>query len=228
MKITYLHHSGFLAELEACCLVFDYFDKGLTRLPDKPVLVFASHAHRDHYDPGVFRFTEGREVTAVLSKDIPKRRWPAGIEVISVSAHRDYALPFGIALTTLQSTDAGVAFYLRTPEGCVYHAGDLNEWVWAGESEQYNKQMTGNYRHEIDLLRGQRMDCAFVPLDPRQESDYARGLLYVLKTLSPKAVFPMHYWGRPEIIDRFLREYPQYGDYVNYTEQYKEGSPYEL
>ena len=228
MKITYLHHSGFLAELEACCLVFDYFDKGLTRLPDKPVLVFASHAHRDHYDPGVFRFTEGREVTAVLSKDIPKRRWPAGIEVLSVSAHRDYALPFGIALTTLQSTDAGVAFYLRTPEGCVYHAGDLNEWVWAGESEQYNKQMTGNYRHEIDLLRGQRMDCAFVPLDPRQEADYARGLLYVLRTLAPKAVFPMHYWGRPEIIDRFLREYPQYGDYVNYTEQYKEGSPYEL
>ena len=228
MKITYLHHSGFLAELEACCLVFDYFDKGLTRLPDKPVLMFASHAHRDHYDPGVFQLVEGREVTAVLSKDIPKRRWPAGIEVLSVSAHRDYALPHGIALTTLQSTDAGVAFYLRTPEGCVYHAGDLNEWVWAGESEQYNKQMAGNYRHELDLLRGRPVDCAFVPLDPRQEDDYARGLLYVLKALAPKTVFPMHYWGRPEIIGRFLREYPQYADQVNDTEQYKEGNPYEL
>ena len=228
MRITYLHHSGFLVELEACCLIFDYFEKGLTRLPDKPVVVFASHAHHDHDDPGVFQFVEGREVTAVLSKDVPKRRWPAGIEVLSVSAHRDYALPHGIALTTLQSTDAGVAFYLRTPEGCVYHAGDLNEWVWAGESEQYNKQMAGNYRHELDLLRGQPVDCAFVPLDPRQEDDYARGLLYALKTLAPKAVFPMHYWGRPEIIRRFLREYPQYADQVNDTEQYKEGNPYEL
>ena len=228
MRITYLHHSGFLVELEACCLIFDYFEKGLTRLPDKPVVVFASHAHHDHYDPGVFQLVEGREVTAVLSKDIPKRRWPAGIEVLSVSAHRDYALPHGIALTTLQSTDAGVAFYLRTPEGCVYHAGDLNEWVWAGESEQYNKQMAGNYRHELDLLRGRPVDCAFVPLDPRQEDDYARGLLYALKTLAPKAVFPMHYWGRPEIIRRFLREYPQYADQVNDTEQYKEGNPYEL
>ena len=228
MRITYLHHSGFLVELEACCLIFDYFEKGLTQLPDKPVLVFASHAHRDHYDPGVFQLVEGREVTAVLSKDIPKRRWPAGIEVLSVSAHRDYALPQGLALTTLQSTDAGVAFYLRTPEGCVYHAGDLNEWVWAGESEQYNKQMAGNYRHELDLLRGRPVDCAFVPLDPRQEDDYARGLLYALKTLAPKAVFPMHYWGRPEIIGRFLREFPQYKDQVNDTEQYKEGNPYEL
>ena len=78
------------------------------------------------------------------------------------------------------------------------------------------------------LLRGQPVDCAFVPLDPRQEDDYARGLLYALKALAPKTVFPMHYWGRPEIIGRFLREYPQYEDYVNYTEQYKEGNPYEL
>ena len=228
MKITYLHHSGFLVELETCCLIFDYFEKGLTRLPDKPVIVFASHAHHDHYDPGVFRIAEGRDVTAVLSKDIPARRRPREIEVLPVSARRDYALPFGIRLTTLLSTDAGVAFCLHTPEGCVYHAGDLNEWVWAGESAHYNRQMTGNYRHEIDLLTGTPIDCAFVPLDPRQEDDYARGLLYVLKTLAPKTVFPMHYWETPEIIDRFLREYPQYKDYVNYTERFKEGNPYEI
>ncbi len=228
MKITYLHHSGFLVELADCCLVFDYFEKGLTHLPDKPVLVFASHAHRDHYDPDVFRLAAGHEITAILSKDIPRRLWPEGIDVISVHAHRAYDLPHGIRLTTLQSTDAGVAFYLQTPEGCIYHAGDLNEWVWAGEPEQYNKQMTGNYRHELDLLRGKRVDCAFVPLDPRQEADYARGLLYVLTALAPKAVFPMHYWQRPEIIAQFLREYPQYTDYVNYTERYKEGNPYEL
>ncbi len=227
MKITYLHHSGFLAELDCCCLVFDYFNKGLTRLPDKPVLIFASHAHHDHYDPGIFRFVRpDQSVTAILSRDI--RRLPAGMEVLRVSPGRDYDLPFGIRLTTLRSTDAGVAFYLKTPEGCIYHAGDLNEWVWAGESEQYNKQMIGSYRHEIDKLHGLPVDCAFVPLDPRQEDDYARGLLYVLRVLAPKHVFPMHYWGKPEIIDRFLREYPQYQDYVNCTEHYQEGNAYEL
>ena len=226
MKITYLHHSGFLVELSDCCLIFDYYEKGLTRLPDKPVLVFASHAHRDHYDPAVFALV--RPALAILSKDIPKRRWPEGVEVLSVSAVRDYALPFGIHLKTLRSTDAGVAFYLETPEGCIYHAGDLNEWVWAGEPEQYNRQMIGNYRHEIDRLRGLPVDCAFVPLDPRQEGDYARGLLYVLQTLAPKHVFPMHYWGKPGIIDRFLNEYPQYKNYVNCTECCKEGNAYEI
>ena len=227
MKITYLHHSGFLAELSDCCLVFDYFQKGLTRLPDKPALIFVSHAHHDHYDPSVFRFVRGgRDTLAVLSRDI--RRMPDGIEVLRVAAERDYDLPHGIRLKTLRSTDAGVAFYLETAEGCIYHAGDLNEWVWAGESEQYNKQMIGSYRHEIDKLRGLPVDCAFVPLDPRQESDYARGLLYVLKTLAPKHVFPMHYWEKPEIIDRFLSEYPQYKDFVNCTEHYKEGTSYEL
>ena len=227
MKITYLHHSGFLVELSDCCLVFDYFETGLTRLPDKPVLIFASHAHHDHYDPGVFRFVrEGQQAVAVLSKDV--RRTPQGVEVFRVAAGRDYDLPHGIRLHTLQSTDEGVAFYLQTAEGCIYHAGDLNEWVWAGEPEQYNKQMIGAYRHEIDSLRGLRVDVAFVPLDPRQEDDYARGLLYVLKTLAPKHAFPMHYWRKPEIIDRFLSEYPQYEDYVNYTERYKEGAAYEL
>ena len=226
MKITYLHHSGFLVELSDCCLIFDYFEKGLTRPPDKPTLVFISHAHHDHCDPAIFSLV--RPALAVLSKDVPKRRRPEGVDVLSVAADRDYDLPFGIRLKTLRSTDAGVAFYLETPEGCIYHAGDLNEWVWAGEPEQYNKQMIGAYRHEIDKLRGLPVDCAFVPLDPRQEADYARGLTYALKTLAPRHVFPMHYWGKPEIIDRFLREYPQYKDYVNYTEQYKEGSPYEL
>ena len=225
MKITYLHHSGFLVELSDCCLVFDYFESGLTRLPDKPALVFASHAHHDHYDPGIFSLV--RPALAVLSKDIRRHRWPAGIEVLSVAADRMYALPHGIQLRTLRSTDEGVAFYLETPEGCIYHAGDLNEWVWAGEPEQYNAQMTGNYRREIEKLRGLPVDIAFVPLDPRQGDDYALGLLYVLKTLAPRHVFPMHYWGKPEIIDRFLREYPQYKDYVNFTERFKEGAPYE-
>ena len=224
MTITYAHHSGFLVELSDCCLIFDYYEKGLTRLPDKPALVFASHAHRDHYDPAVFALV--RPEIAILSKDI--RRRPEGVEVLPVSADRDYELPHGIRLKTLRSTDAGVAFYLHTPEGTVYHAGDLNDWVWAGEPEQYNRQMTGNYRHEIDKLRGLPVDCAFVPLDPRQEANYARGLLYVLKALATKHVFPMHYWGKPEIIDRFLRDYPQYADYVNYTERFKEGASYEL
>lgn len=227
MRVTYLNHSGFLVELDECCLIFDYFEKGLTRRPDKPALIFASHAHHDHYDPLVFRLIPDA-AAAVLSKDIPKRRRPENIPVIPVAPEQDYELPFGLKLRTLRSTDAGVAFCLRTPEGVIYHAGDLNEWVWAGEPDSFNAGMITDYRRQIDTLAGLAPDCAFVPLDPRQEADYARGMLYVLERLSPKHVFPMHYWGKPGVIDRFLREYPQYRGCVIQTERHKEGNAYEI
>ena len=208
MRITYLHHSGFLVELEACCLIFDYFAKGLTRLPDKPVVVFASHAHHDHYDPGVFQFVEGREVTAVLSKDIPKRRWPAGIEVLSVSAHRDYALPHGIALTTLQSTDAGVAFYLRTPEGCVYHAGDLNDWHWDDIDLPWNEAQKNGYMASLSAIAevvqedGKIPDAAFVPVDSRLGEFFWMGLDGFMQKVGAEHIFPMHLFGDKKVIDR--------------------------
>lgn len=146
------------------------------------------------------------------------------MEFLTVTLHQTYDLPFGGQLYTLHSTDQGVAFFIKCSEGCIYHAGDLNDWVWEGESEQYNKQMTGNYRHEInllkDMLEGTSLDAAFLPLDPRQGKDYYRGMLYFLQKISTKKVFPMHYWERPEIIQQFLQEYPVYKDIVENTEEF--------
>ena len=114
-----------------------------------------------------------------------------------------------------------MAFLVQCPEGNIYHAGDLNDWVWEEESEQYNKQMTGNYRHEIDLIQGEEIDLAFLPLDPRQGKDYARGILYFLKKVRVGKVFPMHYWEQPEVIKQFLSEYPEYREIIEYTEEYQ-------
>ena len=50
MKITYIHHSSFLVELESVYLLFDYTEgviPGLKR--EKPLLVLESHRHGDHY-----------------------------------------------------------------------------------------------------------------------------------------------------------------------------------
>ena len=74
--------------------------------------------------------------------------------------------------------------------------------------------MTAAYRKEIDLLAqtlGSRpIDIAFLVLDPRQEADYARGLTYFWDHIPAKTVYPMHFWDDPAIIEKFLREYPQY------------------
>ena len=50
MKITYIHHSSFMAELEHTALLFDYFEGDIPEIPeDKPLFVFASHRHGDHF-----------------------------------------------------------------------------------------------------------------------------------------------------------------------------------
>ena len=230
MQVTYIGHSGFLVEADACYYLFDYFQGEIPELKaDKPILVFSSHAHQDHYNPEVFRILRSmgmQQITAVLSKDISEKKYPVAgddLTCFKVTFYQTYELPCATTLRTLLSTDEGVAFLLQCPEGTIYHAGDLNDWVWEGEPEQYNRQMTGSYRHEIKLLKGYQskylnnlpIDIAFIPLDPRQEKDYAAGMLYFLKNINVSKVYPMHFWEQPEIIERFLREYPEYTNLIN-------------
>lgn len=214
MKTTYIYHSGFLVETAECYYLFDYYKGELPPLQThKPILVFSSHSHRDHYNPQIFELLKSigmEHITAILAKDISPRKYPTDVDVIKVTFHQTYELPCHTTLETLLSTDAGVAFIVHCPEGTIYHAGDLNDWVWEGETEQYNRQMTGSYRHEINLLKDKEIDIAFLPLDPRQETHYANGILYFLKKVNVKKVFPMHYWEKPEIITKFINEHPEY------------------
>ena len=230
MKITYIYHSGFLVETKECYYLFDYYKGSLPSLDaNKQILVFASHSHRDHYNKEVFSLLKNmgmKHVNAVLAKDISPKLYPDNVQIQKVTFHETYELPCNTIIRTLHSTDAGVAFLVQCPEGNIYHAGDLNDWVWKGETMQYNKQMTGNYRHEIDLLNAylqeddinNMLEVAFLPLDPRQEQDYAKGMLYFLKKINVRHIYPMHYWNKPQVINQFLREYPEYSDIIMQTE----------
>ena len=71
IHVTFLAHSGFLAELPGLSLLFDWQGGALPSLPAKPLLVFVSHRHEDHFSPEVFRLDDGsREVRFLLGKDI--------------------------------------------------------------------------------------------------------------------------------------------------------------
>lgn len=224
MKVYYIAHSGFLVETSQCCYLFDYWTGPLPALdPNKPVVVLASHFHPDHYNPEVFSLLSQvgvKHILAVLARDISPKKYPDGVEVLKAGPHRTYDLPWGGTLDTLQSTDSGVAFLLTTDEGVIYHAGDLNDWTWEGEPEEDNRQMRGSYRHEIGLLAGRHIDLAFVPLDPRLEEHYADGMTWFLDHTDVSRVLPMHYWNEPEVIDRFLAEYPRYRGVVAHTEDF--------
>lgn len=213
MTVTYIHHSGFLVETPGFYFLFDY-ESGMLPPMDagKPIFVLSSHSHGDHYNPEVFSLLSGmRQVRAILSDDIPA---PEAIDSLSAAPEREYILGPQLTLTTLRSTDLGVAFLIEDHGQLIYHAGDLNDWVWEGEPDAWNEEMTANYRNQIRLLaetlNGREIDAAFLVLDPRQEADYHRGMCYFLENICANRVYPMHYWDDPGIIDTFLQDHPEY------------------
>ena len=72
MKITYIHHSCFVVELDDCILIFDYYKGELPAFdPDKRIIFFVSHSHGDHFNPNIYKYAETcPHVIYVLSGDV--------------------------------------------------------------------------------------------------------------------------------------------------------------
>lgn len=206
MNVTYLHHSGFSVETETKVLLFDYYTEGArkayfdpTAYGGKEIFVFVSHAHEDHYDRRILDWANYPNVNYVLSFDV---RTMAGFEgkVLHVQPHEEYALG-EITIRTLQSNDEGVAFLVKADGKTIYHAGDLNWWHWNGEPDSFNEDIKRSYITEIDRLKGEKIDVAFVPADLRLEDKYFWAVNYFLQTVGAKVLFPMHFWGRFDVCD---------------------------
>ena len=70
MRVTFLAHDGFLIELNTVCLLFDWWKEPIPPLPDKPLLVFVSHRHEDHFNPEVFTLAERKaDIQFLLGSD---------------------------------------------------------------------------------------------------------------------------------------------------------------
>lgn len=205
MKITYIHHSAFAVETEAVCLLFDYYQGDLPDFPaEKPLYVFASHRHPDHFSEKIFELAKGREkIRFLLSADIWKKRVPGELmeKTAFLEPYETYADDFLKAETYL-STDEGVAFWVHTDGPEIYHAGDLNHWYWEGEDEAWNTSMTKQYRAELGKMAGRTADAAFLPLDPRLGKYFYLGIDDFMKDVDAKAIFPMHFWGEYDVCSR--------------------------
>lgn len=234
-RVSYIGHSGFSLELSGAVLLFDYFEGTMPVFPaEKPLYVFASHAHRDHFNFAVFDLLRQHpNVTYILSKDI-RRKWSAsafekrGIgrdvfdRIVFVKAHETYDVG-GIRATTLDSTDEGVAFLVHAEGKNIFHAGDLHDWVWDEESEEDNRRMTARYREEVARLSGIPIDIAFLVLDPRQEGDFARGFDYFMRHTDTRCAYPMHFWHDHSVFSRLqaLPESEPYRCKVAAEEEYQ-------
>lgn len=213
MRVVYISHSGFFVELEKCALLFDYW-KGSLPETDKKLFVFASHSHKDHFNGDIFKLRERGNETFVLSDDI---RVKAESDVVFVKANKSYDID-GIRVETLKSTDEGVAFAVFAEGKRIFHAGDLNLWVWAGESKAYNNNMKALFEKYTEPLKGKAFDVGFIPLDPRQEDDSFSGLDEYMKKADFGAVFPMHFWGNYDIIKLYRAKRGDFAENVKVIE----------
>ena len=225
MKITYIHHSSFMAELEHTALLFDSFEGDIPEIPeDKPLFVFASHRHGDHFSRSIFVLSDGRrKVTYVLSDDIWRRQVPEELlgRTTFMGPGESGCLADGagqpLEIEAFKSTDEGVAFLIKAEGQVIYHAGDLNNWVWEGEPEKDNQRMSENYHKELAKLAGRHIDVAFMLIDPRQEKDFYLGMDDFMRMVGADVVFPMHFWGDFEAASRFkaLPCAKSYGDRIH-------------
>ena len=109
-----------------------------------------------------------------------------------------------IEILTFRSTDEGVAFLVKAEGMVIYHAGDLNNWRWEGEPDDWNDHMAKQYSQEVDKLSGMHIDVAFLPLDPRQENAFCLGFDEFMRKIQVSHVFPMHCWGDFSVIRKLM------------------------
>lgn len=223
MEVTYIGHSGFLVETETSLFLFDYFKGELPWMPaDKPLYVFVSHRHEDHFNPEIFRLGQrSGQTNYVLAFDIrltPRnvRKWGLADEqgglkeawrdrILTAKAHETYQLSPDCRVETLRSTDEGVAYLVTEGLHTIYHAGDLHWWLWEGEDPGWLGTMTANFKREVERIAGRKIEAAFLPLDDRQEQNFYKGMDWYLRNCRVRYAFPMHFWEDFGVVERFQK-----------------------
>lgn len=211
LTIQYISHSGFLVTGPDAVMLFDYYKGALPDHIGKPLYIFASHRHNDHFNPEIFRYgARFRDTHFILSDDIsPAVLDKTGIDrskAVFLAPNTDLTLD-SLQIHTLGSTDEGVAFLVKTGGRTIFHAGDLNWWLWAEEATAADAQkMTEAFKREVQKLQGEAIDAAFLPLDPRQaDHQFWLGLDLFARTASIRHIFPMHMWDDYSVIGRFKK-----------------------
>ena len=202
--IYYIYHSGFVLELEKSILIFDFYriptDKKneeesfiskFIKRTDKKVYVFSSHSHSDHFNKEILKWLNLNEnIKYILSDDI------------KIHKHKNFYFTKegdsfeldNLKISTFGSTDLGSSFYVNVEDKNIFHSGDLHLWHWEDDTLEEEKTMYDAYMSELEKIKKlDRIDIAFVPVDPRLGVNTLEGVELFYKVLKPKLIVPMHF-----------------------------------
>ena len=226
MTIRYLYHSGFAIECETCTLVIDYYrdtcegmrcaENGVVAddLLSRPgrFYVLSSHGHGDHFNPVVLSWrTQRPDIIYVLSSDIRDANLCAPAGNVHFLSPGDAYADSCLQIQAFGSTDLGVSFVLELEGKTLLHAGDLNNWHWAGQwSAQEEQQAQADYLLELQTLQTavSQVDAAMFPIDPRLGGDCGRGAEQLARAISIGRLLPMHFAEHFDAPAHFAKTHP--------------------
>lgn len=250
LQVTYIWHDCFLVETDAAdgtsiALLFDFWKDehgdparmpgALAALPRTiPLYVFISHGHKDHFNPLVFGWAaEFAEVHYIVSNDVSKRIRhivsPTSVYTgPRVDAGRVVTLRRGeewtdgrVAVRAFPSTDIGNSYMVETGGRLVFHAGDLNAWIWKDESTEAEvRKALGDWRACLrditSWLDGRRVEVAMFPVDARIGRDFWTGAAEFVRAVDTATFIPMHFaLGDAAERDRLRRAATDFRPYAN-------------
>lgn len=200
MQVQYIFQSCFVIELESHILLFDYYKGELpTFSTNKPLYVFVSHSHHDHYNPEIYSIPHPN-ITYIISKDVDTRGIKLGPnEQITID---------DIEIQTLLSTDLGIAFVILVEGRYIYHAGDLHWWHWIGEPEEDNTYQKQTFQREINKIKHLPFTLMMTPLDPRLKEATSWGMEYILNNVTTTYIFPMHFFTKIKGMNTYIQQSP--------------------
>ena len=202
--VYYIYHSAFVVELEKSILIFDFykfpnnkinkkkeFFNRFIKRTDKKVYVFATHSHPDHFNKEILTWLEINEnIKYILSDDIRRHKH----KNFYFTKEDDSFELDNLKINTFGSTDLGSSFYVSTEDKNIFHSGDLHFWHWEDDTPEEEKAMYDAYMVQLEKIKKlDRIDIAFVPVDPRLGVNTLEGVELFYKYLKPKIIVPMHF-----------------------------------
>ncbi len=257
IKTIYIFHDCFVVKAPEAVLVFDFWKDPYQRgplpnplsnvEPEMPVYVFVSHGHKDHYNPDIFSWAKYfSNIHYIVSKDVRKRinhiissQGPYkgdkvdSDKVIAMSDHDRYE-DSHISVRSFPSTDIGNSYAISIGGRTIFHAGDLNAWLWKDEStEEEVQEALQGFNAIVDKIAAEYegFDFCFFPVDSRIGTDYFTGAKIFLDRFKIKHFFPMHYelGEDPASIARLHRDAAAIEQYASPTcQNYILSAPYSL
>ncbi len=214
LKVTYYYNSGFSVQVGGTLLIFDYWEGEGRKLSPayritesflrafEQIYVFVSHAHPDHFDPVIYEwYQHGLPVTYIVSHDMP-----VGTRGSRMAPLQEKQLSQDISVKAFDSTDLGVSYLVNIYGTTVFHAGDLNLWHWRAESTLREiEEAEKAFYAAMEPIRGETIDVAMFPVDPRQGSMYDAGANHFVMTVKPRIFIPMHWQERGEVAADYAR-----------------------